>query len=335
MSEDRKKDHINLTFESRTSIDGKLNDFYYEPLYSAHPSVEDNTLSKDFLNYQFDLPLWVSSMTGGTELAKTINSNLARACGEFKFGMGLGSCRALLDDDNRFEDFNIKHLMGGMPLFTNFGVAQIETLVDTNSLHRINEVTRALKADGIIIHVNPMQEWMQPEGDRFKRAPLESIQSVLNTSSYPIIVKEVGQGFGPKSLKSLMDLPLAAIEFAGFGGTNFTLLEQTRLSGQRSGKRAHWKDFAYIGHDASEMIDWVNEFYPSLSSKCPEFIVSGGIKSPIQAYQYLDKIVPNATIGMASEFLKYAKDDYEQLREFIVELKDGMLMAKAFLERKM
>ena len=95
--ENRKKDHIDLAFQSRT-MSGELDRrFNYEPLMARHPSKDLPVLP--MLGKQMRAPIWVSSMTGGTELAGKINRNLARVCHEFGLGMGLGSCRPLLESD--------------------------------------------------------------------------------------------------------------------------------------------------------------------------------------------------------------------------------------------
>ncbi|MFT6631072.1 MAG: isopentenyl-diphosphate delta-isomerase [Bacteriovoracaceae bacterium] len=329
MSEQRKKDHIELTFKSRPKRQIELGDLKYEPILSAHPSVEDKLTTK-FMGHTLELPLWVSSMTGGTEQARTINQNLAKACGEFKFGMGLGSCRSLLSDNSRFEDFNIRPFMGDAPLFTNFGIAQLEELIDESKLDKVSEITKSLEANGVIIHVNPLQEWMQPEGDRFKKAPLETIKRCLDDLNFPIIVKEVGQGFGPKSLKALSELPLGAIELAGFGGTNFTMLEQARLSGVNSGKKAAKNSFTEVGHTCIQMIDWINEFDQS-TMKCQNFIISGGIVDPVQGYALMNKLKHKSIFGMASSLLKYSMNDYDELKDYILGIQDGLKMAQSYL----
>ena len=258
MSEKRKSDHINLTFDSRPNYQQDLGELYYEPLLSAHPV--DSDIEKSFLGTKFDIPLWVSSMTGGTAKAKSINTNLAKACAKYNLGMGLGSCRALIDSHDRFDDFNMRPIIGNRPLYSNFGIAQLEQLVEAKKLETIVEINKRLEVDGMIIHVNPLQEWAQAEGDTFRKPPLETIKNICDALHLKIIVKEVGQGFGPKSLKSLCDLPIQAIELAGFGGTNFTILEQARLNGAGSGKRMPSEYFANIGHSPSEMIAFLNEF---------------------------------------------------------------------------
>ena len=228
-AETRKRDHIELAFASRTpNIDTR---FYYEPLFAAHPSVyaaaSDTSLALRFLGKQQRVPMWVSSMTGGTAFARIINQNLARACGEFGMGMGLGSCRQLLFSDDFLPDFAVRPLIGyDLPLYANLGIAQLEQLIDTNEVYRIHDLLQKLEADGLFIHVNPMQEWLQPEGDRFKRSAAETIETILNKIDKPLIIKEVGQGMGYESLRYLLQLPLAGIEFAAAGGTNFAKLDK-------------------------------------------------------------------------------------------------------------
>ncbi|MGB1216306.1 MAG: isopentenyl-diphosphate delta-isomerase, partial [Saprospiraceae bacterium] len=172
---DRKKDHINLAFQSQIA-QGTLDErFYYEPLLAAHP--ERGSLPKiRFLGKDMKAPLWVSSMTGGTLVANTINHNLARACGEFGMGMGLGSCRQLLRSDEYLKDFSVRHLMGdNLPLYANLGIAQLEQLLEKGETFLVDNLLEKLQADGLIVHVNPLQEWLQPEGDRFKYPPIETI----------------------------------------------------------------------------------------------------------------------------------------------------------------
>lgn len=329
MSEQRKKDHIELTFKSRPVEQLDLGQLKYEPIFNPHPKPQSE-FEVDFLNFKFKLPLWVSSMTGGTAQAKTINQNLAKACGEFKFGMGLGSCRSLLHDSTRLEDFDVRHLMGDSPLFTNFGIAQLEELAKENKLNKVIEVTKSLDANGVIIHINPLQEWMQPEGDRFRQAPIDTIKRVLDKIELPIIVKEVGQGFGPKSLQALSRLPLSAIELAGFGGTNFTMLEQARLSGAVSGTNAAKNSFGMIGHTCSEMIEWLNGLEEN-DMVCKNFIVSGGITDPVKGHILNESLKYKSIIGMASALLKYSMKDYGELRNYLLEIEDSLSMARNYL----
>ena len=185
--EARKDDHIRLAFSSQAAgreIDSRFN---YEPMTGSHRRGEIQPFT--FLGKTMKVPIWVSSMTGGTELARTINSNLARACREFGMGMGLGSCRILLDNDIYLPDFDMRPVIGDdLPLYANIGIVQLEDMLLDNSWPRLAELVERLRADGLIIHVNPVQEWLQMEGDVLKTPPFETIGKFLELSSLKVIV---------------------------------------------------------------------------------------------------------------------------------------------------
>lgn len=326
----RKKDHIDLAFKAvveEVSIDNR---FYYEPMLSGHPT--DIAIPEtDFLGYKLQLPIWVSSMTGGTQWAKTINTNLAKACSEYGIGMGLGSCRALLFDDDRIEDFDVKTLMPNQPLYANLGIAQIEELHNTGKLSAIDTLIKKLNADGLIIHVNPLQEWLQPEGDRYEMSPIELITRVIDTlPELSIIVKEVGQGFGPKSIEALYNLPIGAVDFGASGGTNFSLLELLRSHDDEL--FAH-EALCRVGHSAAEMVAFVNSNIKE-NQQCKQTIISGGIKNYLDGYYNLQKLKRPAIYGQASSFLKYAQQSYEHLQQHMERQKAGLQVAYSFLTVK-
>jgi isopentenyl-diphosphate delta-isomerase len=321
----RKKDHIELTPKSLTTavtVDGR---FDYEPLFFSHPEA-DEKLSTTFLGFNFDYPIWVSSMTGGIEKSQTINTNLAKLCGEFKLGMGLGSCRSLLTSSERLSDFAVRKYLGDQPLFANIGYAQLEELCETDKFHLLHEMVKSLEATGLIIHLNPLQEWFQPHGDKFKFNPLTIFKKFLENTNYPVLIKEVGQGMGPKSLKALLDLPLAGIEFGAYGGTNFSLLESLRSTGEFEFK----KPFINVGHTAAEMVEILN----GLPVKGKEFIISGGVRTVLDGYELKAKLKAPSVIGMASSFLAPAQENYEVLREHFIQMKEALLVANKILNLK-
>ncbi len=329
MMEDRKKDHIDLAFESQTLAKDIDTRFVYEPMLSAHPS---NAIpAAAFAGKLLRLPMWVSSMTGGTQLAGTINRNLARACREFGMGMGLGSCRIILKDQKHFSDFDMRDIIGDdLPLYANLGINQLEILIRDKQLNLLFDMVHNLRADGVMIHVNPFQEWFQPEGDRLEKSAIESVQYLLHHVNFPVVVKEVGQGMGYQSLKELLQLPLAAIEFAAFGGTNFAKVELMRSNPVNM---ALFEPLSKVGHDALQMVNMVNHILENQpkSIKCHQLIISGGIKTFLDGYYLINKSKLPAIYGMASTFLKYARDDYDQLKEFVDLQVKGLQMAYAFL----
>lgn len=329
--EERKNSHIKLALNSQTLKDTLDDRFDYEPMFSPHPTGQPEPF--EFLGKKQKVPLWISSMTGGTKMAGIINRNLARACHEFGMGMGLGSCRIIMDDDTYFEDFNVRPIIGDeYPLYANLGIAQIEEYLESDTLDRVQTLLDRLRADGLVVHVNPLQEWFQPEGDHFRNAPIDTLNKLLDKTDFRIIVKEVGQGMGPESLRALLKLPLEAIEFAAYGGTNFTLLELERSA---PAMKEFYEPVTTVGHTAGEMIllaNHVMETEPEIL--CKQLIISGGIKTFLDGYYLVKKSSLPAIYGQASSFLRHAREDYKTLQEYIGCQVNGWQLAEAYLKIK-
>lgn len=323
----RKADHIQLAFEAQAS--GLDERFDYEPMLHAHP-VAGCVPPLQIAGKKMLAPLWISSMTGGAEMAGKINHNLARACREFGLGMGLGSCRPLLESDNFIKDFAVRNLIGDQPLFANLGIAQVEQMLAQGELKQIERLVERLEADGLIVHVNPLQEWLQPGGDVITRSPLATIEELLGTFRFPVMVKEVGQGFGPESMAALAALPLEAIEFGALGGTNFALLENLR---QNEFHREMFAPVAGIGHTPDSMTECVKALCNSEESlvKTRGFIVSGGIRNFLDGYYHVKRIPWKAMYAQASAFLKYAIKGEKELMEFTESQIKGLELAYTFL----
>jgi len=325
---DRKREHIELATQSQMSEWSNDKRFYYEPLLKAHPKKINHSV--DFLARKMKFPLWVSSMTGGTAQAKAINENLASVCKEFSLGMGLGSCRLLLEEpDKHIEDFAIRHKIGpDQPLYANLGIAQLEKVSNEGNWDSISRMIDLLEADGLIVHVNPLQEWLQPEGDRFEKKPIDVIKDVITHVQRPIIIKEVGQGMGPESLKSLMTLPVV-IEFGAYGGTNFSQLEINR---SENGKNEVFGELSNIGHNANEMIDFVNDILQMNEERSnPGFIISGGIKNFLDGFYAIEKIKASAVYGQASALLNRAMNSEKELLTYVEQQIAGYNLAEQYL----
>ncbi len=329
MTSDRKLEHINLALDSQTGLSEQDRRFNYEPMLSAHP--ENTDLSIRFLDKTMRTPIWVSSMTGGTGVAQIINGNIARACREFGMGMGLGSCRKILFDKTHWDDFNFRDVIGeDQPFWANLGIAQIEELLQSKNIQVLIDMITELRADGLIIHVNPLQEWFQPEGNRLEQSPLLTIQQLLNVVQIKVIVKEVGQGFGPESLRQLLMLPLAAIEFGAYGGTNFSKLEMLR-SDQKM--LEYQLPFAFVGQSAEQMVNSVNQFLKeNPNPTCRQLIISGGIQNALDGYYLTSKSQLPSVFGMASAVLKHASDSYESLAAFLENQIQVLQLAHSYLK---
>jgi isopentenyl-diphosphate delta-isomerase len=344
----RKEDHIELAFRSQVEALALDQRFDYEPLLAPHPAP-GSLVPVAFGQKEMKAPLWVSSMTGGTEKAYTINQNLGQACAEFGLGMGLGSCRPLLYGQDRLEDFDIRPVTGDdVPLYANLGVAQVQEMLEAGREREIAQMCGLLRVDGLIIHVNPLQEAMQPEGDVFTVAPLATIRATLKAlPDLSVIVKEVGQGMGPRSLASLLELPLLAIDTAANGGTNFSKLELFRSDDLR---REAFGPIVNVGHGAAEMVRMVNELASGermvtaggrykdndkqvarTRVRCKHLIISGGLRNFLDGYHLTEASALPAVYGQASAFLRYARADYATLQRYVTTQVRGLELAHAYL----
>ena len=327
--ETRKLDHIELALRSQSSRMELDKRFNYEPLFSPHPTPSTD-ISLNFLGKKLNAPLWISSMTGGVGPARHINQNLARVCREFGLGMGLGSCRVLLHDDTYLKDFNLRAILGpDLPLFANLGISQIEQLLaSSNHQQKLNDLISKLDADGLIVHINPLQEWFQSEGDRLKNSALETLTKLCEIFKHKIIVKEVGQGMGPKSLEALLELPIAGIELAAFGGTNFTKLEQLRDD------KGLMNPLSNVGHTALEMVSMLNSLVKQKTEyKSKQIIISGGVENILDGYYLQEKLGFTSVIGQAKNFLTHA-ENFHELKIFTESQVNSLKIAKSFLIAK-
>jgi len=215
-----------------------------------------------------------------------------------------------------------------LPFYANLGIAQLESFVLNGDITPVDRLVDKLKADGLIIHVNPMQEWLQPEGDLFSQPPIDTIRTFLDMANYPVIVKEVGQGMGPESLQALLELPLEAIELAAFGGTNFAKVELMRSD---EFKQQYYEPISRIGHDAAEMVGMINEIEAGNHPvRCRQIIISGGISSFLDGYYLVNRCKLPAIYGQASGFLKFATQSYEALKKFVEYQVEGLKLASAY-----
>jgi isopentenyl-diphosphate delta-isomerase len=321
----RKDDHILMS--KRAQVSSLLLDdrFDYEPLFQSHPDVigECITLGNKTINH----PIWISSMTGGSERAGTINQRLAQVASHFGFGMGLGSLRPILSNEIHVKDFNIRPLLGDYPLWGNLGIAQIEEMLNHQlELDKLDDIFKRLELDGLIIHLNFLQEWFQIEGDRLKKPMIETLLRFRDRWQKPIMIKEVGHGLGPRSLKAILELDIAALELAAFGGTNFTQLENDR-------SKQAVTPFTFVGATKEQMLDTLNLLLAGRAHH-PNIIVSGGMKNMVDGYYYLKKYPFTTAIGFAQSMIEQAILGEEQLFAYAEGLVREYAMAKSCLMLK-
>jgi len=317
--ENRKKDHIDICINKDVQFEKTLSGFEkYQFIHQALPEIDFNEidLSLNLFGKALNAPIFVSSMTGGLENGKVINENLARACQNLGLAMGLGSQRIMLENPDSLESFDIRKYAKDILLFGNIGAVQLNYNV---GLEDIKKIIEQVKADALFLHLNPLQEAIQTEGDKNFAGLLEKIFNLAENSPYPIIIKECGCGISKELAKQLSKTKIAGIDVSGGGGTSWALIEGYRAKNETS------LDIANIFRDwgipTADSLVFVKK---QIKNKL--VFASGGIRSGIDVAKAI--ALGADMVGIAHPLLKLAtissKAVEEKLNQFIQELKITM-----------
>lgn len=228
----RKDEHLQICLEKEVESGMSSGLSRYQLEYDAVPEIdlEDVDLSVEFLGKRLSAPILIGSMTGGSEWAGTLNKRLARVAAKLGLGMALGSQRAMLSHPETMASFAVRHDAPHLPLLLgNIGAVQLNYGVSLNQLRYLVET---VQADGLFFHLNPLQEAIQPEGDTRFRNLLPKMKHAIHELPFPCLIKEVGAGISSRSAQKLAQLPIAAIEASGVGGTSWARVEGYRASPQ-------------------------------------------------------------------------------------------------------
>lgn len=306
----RKADHIRINLEEEVSsnLTTGLEQFHF--VHEALPDLDlDNIdLSQTFFNKQLRAPILISSMTGGTDEAKRINENLAIAAQNAGVAMGVGSQRAAIENPALAYSFNIRPVAPDILLFANLGAVQLNYGYSVDQCRRAVEM---IQADALILHLNSLQEAVQPEGDTKFKGLLNKIEQVCQQLSVPVIAKEVGWGISANTARRLVNAGISAIDVAGAGGTSWSQVEMYRAETEAQARLA--AAFINWGIPTAEALRQIKAEVPDTP-----LIASGGIKSGIDIAK---SIVLGAEMGgMAGKFLKAADKSTETVTETIQEL---------------
>lgn len=268
---DRKKDHVELTVTDGTQYAQTAGLERYQFIHNALPELNFEEVSTEakFLGQTFSFPLFISSMTGGYSEAGPVNSIIAEFCEAENLPFGVGSQRAMLEDDSLTETFSVVRdkapnaficsNIGGAQLIGGLGTRELTTLIDS------------VKANAIIVHLNPLQELMQPEGDRNFKGILAGIEQLVKDTEIPVIVKETGAGISEHTARRLLNVGVEVIDVAGAGGTSWAKVENFRSS--NSSANHHFDEWGIPTADCIQQLsklEWERSF---------EIIASGGIRS--------------------------------------------------------
>jgi isopentenyl-diphosphate Delta-isomerase len=225
----RKKEHIELCLTDKVGFKQKSNGFEnYEFRHFALTEVDLNAVSFEtkFFGKKIKYPFLISCMTGGVSEAENINARLSKVAEEMNIIIGVGSQRQALEEETNLRSYKvIRENAPSVPLLGNIGAAQVSKLRSVDSIKKMVDM---IEADAMVVHLNPLQELLQPEGQTDFKGLLKKIKLITKELNIPVIVKEVGSGISNEAAKILLDSGVKGIDVAGAGGTSWAGVELLR-----------------------------------------------------------------------------------------------------------
>ena len=303
----RKTDHIKINLEKdvRSALTTGLENYHFTHEALPELDLERIDTSLKLFDKILAAPILISSMTGGTSEAETINLRLAEAAQEMKIAMGVGSQRAAIEHPEQAQTFQVRRVASDILLFANLGAVQF------NYGYGIDQCKRAVDmigADALILHLNPLQEAVQDAGDTNFAGLANKIEEVCKKLKVPVIAKEVGWGISERTAKLLANCGVSAIDVAGAGGTSWSQVEMHRAPDEFTRELA--ATFVGWGIPTSQSILNVKNAAPDMT-----IFASGGIKDGLDIAKC---IALGATLGgMAGQFLKAAAISSEKAVELM------------------
>lgn len=226
----RKKEHIKLCLNDEVAYKLKTNGFEnyeFEHYAITEVQIDKINLSTKFFSKKISLPFLISSMTGGTSESERINEKLAIVARELNIPIGVGSQRLALKNKKYFSTYKVvRKNCGSVPILGNIGAAQVAK--SKNVVDEFEFLVNLIEADAMVIHLNPLQEILQKDGEPNFNGLLKNIEKVASKISVPIIIKEVGAGISKTAAKKLLDVGVKGIDVAGAGGTSWAAVELMR-----------------------------------------------------------------------------------------------------------
>jgi isopentenyl-diphosphate delta-isomerase len=305
--EERKADHININLEKdvRSALTSGLEKYHF--IHEALPelNLDEVDTKLALFNKWLHAPVLISSMTGGTDRARTLNLRLAEAAQSARIAMGVGSQRAALEDSKKADSFQVRKVAPDILLFANIGAVQLNYGYTVDHCRRAVDM---IEADALYLHLNPLQEAVQDAGDTNFAGLAEKIEKICKKMDVPVIAKEVGWGISERTAKILSNCGVSAIDVAGAGGTSWSQVEMHRAPDEFTCELA--ATYVGWGIPTAESILNVKKAVPDMT-----VFASGGLKDGLDIAKC---IALGATLGgMAGPFLKAAAVSTDNVIETI------------------
>jgi isopentenyl-diphosphate delta-isomerase len=314
----RKADHLRICLDEDVQFRETTSGLErYRFLHCCLPELDlqDIDQTTAFLGKTLSSPLLISSMTGGTDLAKTINFRLATVAQRYGLAMGVGSQRVAVENPEVAQTFQVRSLAPDILLFANLGAVQLNYRY---GLDECLKVVDLLEADALILHLNPIQECVQTKGDTHFRGLLDKIATLCEKLPVPVIAKEVGNGISAGMAQKLMAAGVSAIDVAGAGGTSWAKVESERAQDARQQRLG--RTFANWGIPTAECITSIRAVAPEVP-----LIASGGLRNGLDVAKAIALGADLA--GMALPFLQAANESEAAVEELVEVLQAEIAIA--------
>lgn len=307
-TQNRKADHLQICLDKDVQCAEVTHGLErYRFTHCCLPELDRHEidLTTLFLGKQLGAPLLISSMTGGTELARMINFRLAEVAQHYKIAMGVGSQRVAVENSQVASTFAVRSRAPDILLLANLGAVQLNYRYGLEECQRVVDL---LEANALILHLNPLQECVQTAGDTNFRGLLVKISTLCQALPVPVIAKEVGNGISAPMAQKLIEAGVAAIDVAGAGGTSWARVEGHRAEDER--QRRLGQTFAEWGLPTAECITAVREIAPQVP-----LIASGGLRNGLEVAK---AIALGADVaGLAWPFLQAAQESAASLHSLV------------------
>lgn len=292
---DRKDRHLDLAMSplAQAGVSNSMDRLRLTHCAMPECDLDAVNITTQFLGYDLSAPLFIGAMTGGTKRADNINAALAETAQSQSVALAVGSQRAGLENGSSLR--HLRALAPDIPIIGNLGAVQ---LAGEGGLDLAKAAIDDLQADAIAIHLNPLQEAVQPEGDRDWRGVATAIEQAVTDLTVPVIVKEVGAGISASLAHRLFEMGVMGVDVAGLGGTNWTRIEAARITDDDAALFAPFLDWGLPTLEC--LIDVCN--------RCPhhQIIASGGIRHGLDVAKAL--WVGASMVSMAGPMLKMLID---------------------------
>lgn len=308
----RKDDHIRICLDEKVQgkkVDNGLDKYRFNHYCLPEIDWQEIDISGEFLGKKISCPLLISSMTGGTNNAQIINQRLAKIAQQYHIPMGVGSGRVIIEKPETADSFQLRSLAPDILLLANLGAVQLNYGYTWRECQKLVDI---LSADGLILHLNPLQECIQSQGDTNFKDLLNKISRVCEKLTVPIIIKEVGNGISAIMAEKLINAGVAAIDVAGAGGTSWAMVESERADNKL--QKELGKTFADWGIPTAECVINITQKYPHIP-----LIASGGIRNGLEVAKLL--ALGADLVGLAYPFLLAATQSdtaVEELMELLI-----------------